>query len=403
MKQAPSRGSKPEELSDEALVQLYSNLFFLLRRADQRAVSLFNQAAKGLQTTLPQSHVLYIATQVGAFPQGEIARQVAADEATTSLVVSTLVKRGWLNREADPQDRRRKVISATAEGRAHFSKLLPPFRSAIQTLEAPLGGKPGRLIHLLATLVNRGGGKISGPAGLGPDASQRLTIVHRSMQFLIRRTIQLIEQRCAPFLADSTMTIRQYVVLLIIGLHNDVGESQIASTIGLELSNTSFIARGLVTKKLIDVDESKRRRRYRVTEAGRDLLQTLEPKIYTATASFLNLLVPAERIELLKNLSEIVLGDGTSGPPALARIVQLPHWPTLNSPLMSAQSDLPSPETDDQRLLNELFAEAAIVSEKKPHLLYDLGPEDQSTLAELLRKILKNAKNQSNAAQKRKN
>jgi DNA-binding MarR family transcriptional regulator len=391
MGKAPRGGDNYDELPDEVLVRLYSNLFFLLRRSDQRAVSLFNQTAKGLEITLPQLHVLYIATQVGALSQGEIARQVAADEATTSLVVGTLVKKGWLERTPDLHDRRKKVVNATAAGRAHFEQLLVLFREAFGILEAPLGDRLGRLIHLLATVVDRGGGKISGPEGLGPEASRKLTIVHRSMQFLVRRTIQLIEQRCAPYLAESGITIRQYVVLLLIGLRSDIGEVRIATTIGLELSNTSFIARGLAAKALVTVDESGRRRRYRATGEGLALIRELEPKIYDASASFLALLGPEEQVELMRGLSEVVLGDGASGPPALARIVRRPDWPALKSPLAATATKAVKDEAHGQRTLNELLCEVVAEMETNSKALSSLNSKEQEQLRVLFGKVLENA------------
>lgn len=45
-----------------------------------------------------------------------LARRVAFDPATSGSVIGRLEVKGWVRREADPQDRRRKLLWATPEG-----------------------------------------------------------------------------------------------------------------------------------------------------------------------------------------------------------------------------------------------------------------------------------------------
>ena len=255
------------------LAYLYSNPIFLLRRIDQRAVSLFNDAARELRLTLPQFHLLYIASEVGAFSQVDLARQVAINEATASTTISHLIDRGLLTRSPDKTDGRRKLIAASPAGQEMVKAALPVLRGALAELEAPLGDDRGRLIELLTKFIEHGGGTIAVPLELNDEeAAQKLHIVHGSLHFLVHKAIQLLEAAMNPDVLASGITLRQYVVLLIITLGPGIGESSIASTVGLDLSNTSFIARGLRTKNLVAVDEGTRRRQYEPTSAGRQLL-----------------------------------------------------------------------------------------------------------------------------------
>jgi DNA-binding MarR family transcriptional regulator len=65
---------------------------------------------------LPQQYRLLGA--IGRKPRtlGEIARMQGVTPATATTLVSTLEGRGWIAREHDPDDRRRVIVSLTAEG-----------------------------------------------------------------------------------------------------------------------------------------------------------------------------------------------------------------------------------------------------------------------------------------------
>ena len=65
---------------------------------------------------LPQQYRLLGA--IGRRPRtlGEIARMQGVTPATATTLVTTLEGRGWVRRESDPDDRRRVIVSLTAEG-----------------------------------------------------------------------------------------------------------------------------------------------------------------------------------------------------------------------------------------------------------------------------------------------
>lgn len=387
MAKVGSSADAPVELPDDVLAYLYSSPLFLLRRTDQRAVALFNRAAKGLRLTLPQWHMLYIASEVGGFSQVELARQVAVNEATASATISHLVERDLIERVADSGDARRRVILPTAAGRELTAAALPAFRQALGDLEAPLADRAATFRDLLAELVTQGGGAIPYPADVSPHGARLLGIVQGSSHFLVRRAIQMIENAAAPHHERGGITLRQYVVLLVIALGPGMGESGIASTIGLDLSNVSFIARGLRSKKLVEVEQSSRRRRYVATPAGHELISHIEPLIAGAVASVAAKLEPAKREALIQMLGELIASGRTAGvPPAFARVRRRPDWPAVQRPVRF--DSLLRRGFEQPPEIRELLQQAARVATETDVSAAGLSEQETGELERMLKKII---------------
>ena len=88
---------------------------FLLRKAYQRNSTLFLSMVPGNLTTT-QFSVMNRLAEDGPMSQNHLGRSVAMDGATTKGVVDRLIARGLLKTEADPVDRRRHLVSLTADG-----------------------------------------------------------------------------------------------------------------------------------------------------------------------------------------------------------------------------------------------------------------------------------------------
>jgi DNA-binding MarR family transcriptional regulator len=110
---------------------------FLLRKAHQRHVAIFTEAAAEQGLTPTQFAVLHKAVQLGRTTQNHLGRLVAMDPATVQGVVRRLTLRGLLVGAPDPMDRRTVVLSPTEAGvkliaatvacaqRAHDNALAP--------------------------------------------------------------------------------------------------------------------------------------------------------------------------------------------------------------------------------------------------------------------------------------
>ncbi len=96
---------------------------FLLRRATQRHLAIFAAAIPGLTPT-QFAALAHLATS-GATSQNALGRATAMDAATIKGVIDRLRRKGYVASEASEGDRRRVLLSVTAEGRAAFAALLP--------------------------------------------------------------------------------------------------------------------------------------------------------------------------------------------------------------------------------------------------------------------------------------
>lgn len=111
---------------------------FLLRRAQQRHLSLF--AAAIPQVTTTQWAVLARLSQLGPLSQNHLGRETAMDAATIKGVVDRLVRMGLVATAPDPDDRRRLTVSLTDAGRALHESTWKTALSVSDTTLAPLAG-----------------------------------------------------------------------------------------------------------------------------------------------------------------------------------------------------------------------------------------------------------------------
>jgi hypothetical protein len=82
----------------------------LVRRAHQRAVALFMEETAGFDVTPVQFAILHELLARPGEDQVTLASRVAFDAATSGSVIGRLEKRGWIRREPDTRDRRRKLL-----------------------------------------------------------------------------------------------------------------------------------------------------------------------------------------------------------------------------------------------------------------------------------------------------
>lgn len=108
--------SKPRAAKPSSYV-LDEQVGFLLRVAMQRHTSIFTSlmAAKLTQT---QFAALAKLLEVGACSQNHLGRLIYLDAATIKGVVDRLKLRKFITTQSDPNDRRRRAITLTEQGRA---------------------------------------------------------------------------------------------------------------------------------------------------------------------------------------------------------------------------------------------------------------------------------------------
>lgn len=122
----------------------------LIRRAQQLAVAIFMDETAGFDVTPVQFAILNALMDDPGEDQTTLSGRVAFDPATFGSVIGRLEAKGWVKRQADPDDRRRKLLWATAEGEQLALKMKRAVGRAQQRIVGPL--EPDERVQLSALL-----------------------------------------------------------------------------------------------------------------------------------------------------------------------------------------------------------------------------------------------------------
>lgn len=126
----------------------------LIRRAQQIAVAEFVRATAEHDVTPVQFAFLSAVRDTPGEDQITLAKRVAFDAATSGSVMGRLEAKGWVRREADPQDRRRKLLFVTAEGVVALRGMSAAVEQAQHNILAPLSpADQANFMRLLAKMV----------------------------------------------------------------------------------------------------------------------------------------------------------------------------------------------------------------------------------------------------------
>ncbi len=90
----------------------------LIRRLSQQSNQVFQDEMKriGFDVTSVQFAAMQAIDLHGEMEQSQIAQSIHYDKATIGGVIDRLEKRGWVERKANPKDKRAKLVSLTKEG-----------------------------------------------------------------------------------------------------------------------------------------------------------------------------------------------------------------------------------------------------------------------------------------------
>jgi DNA-binding MarR family transcriptional regulator len=114
--------------------ELLEGIGELRRRVYVRAVRAF--AAFGLGPR--QVALLRYVARHEPLGQGELARATITDPGATARAVDGLVRRGWVERQTDPADRRRVALRLADEGRARLAEVDRSYAELAAGVFAPL-------------------------------------------------------------------------------------------------------------------------------------------------------------------------------------------------------------------------------------------------------------------------
>ncbi len=129
-------------------------LIKLMRATDSLGARLSRRQIFG-DLTPTQFGVLETLYHLGPLCTGEIGAKLLKSGGNMTLVLDNLEQRGLVQRERDPQDRRRVLVSPTETGRALVEQLLPGLVATVveefSALTAEEQEQLGRLCRKLGT------------------------------------------------------------------------------------------------------------------------------------------------------------------------------------------------------------------------------------------------------------
>lgn len=126
----------------------------LIRRAHQVSVALFMEETAAYDVTPVQFAILNALLEDPGEDQVTLARKVAFDPATFGSVIARLEGRGWVRREPDASDRRRKLLWVTPQGTEVALKMKRAVGKVQQRILEPLSpAEREQLVALLDRLV----------------------------------------------------------------------------------------------------------------------------------------------------------------------------------------------------------------------------------------------------------
>lgn len=140
----------------EPPVRMHDRPGHLIRRANQVHGYLWSTRVSRTVTS-SQFSVLAVIDERGECDQIAVAREASLDSSTVGAVIFRLIERGWIDSRRDGRDRRRNLLSLTAEGRELFDSLAPAAASMSDLLLDGLDEtERAALIALLGRVVDDG-------------------------------------------------------------------------------------------------------------------------------------------------------------------------------------------------------------------------------------------------------
>lgn len=153
---------------------IYDQPGHLIRRLQQIAVALFMAETRDFDITPIQYAALLAIKLHPGLDQTALVNLVALDRSTVGDVVTRLETKALIRRAAGPDDRRTKVMYATAAGRQLLRKLDARTRSVEQLILAPLSAEERPVfVAMMKRLVHINNEHSRAPLRAGDELTRR--------------------------------------------------------------------------------------------------------------------------------------------------------------------------------------------------------------------------------------
>ncbi|MEO5706434.1 MAG: MarR family transcriptional regulator [Alteraurantiacibacter sp.] len=114
-----------QETGPAYMATLYRRPGFMIRRAHQISLALFEEAAQEFGITTTQFSVLHTLRAWPEIDQVSLCTLIGLDRSTATLVLTTLERNALIERRQDPDDKRRNLLVLSPQGRALLERTTP--------------------------------------------------------------------------------------------------------------------------------------------------------------------------------------------------------------------------------------------------------------------------------------
>jgi DNA-binding MarR family transcriptional regulator len=132
-------------MSDETLIPYETTLFVRdhclclhAQRAARALARRFDDALRPVGLTNGQFSLLMSLNRPAPPPMGPVANLLAMDRTTLTAALKPLERRGLVRIEADPRDRRGRLLRLTEEGRRLLTQAFPIWKETHEKIDAQL-------------------------------------------------------------------------------------------------------------------------------------------------------------------------------------------------------------------------------------------------------------------------
>jgi len=252
-------------------------LGYVLRRCHQANIAAWT-ATFGPAPTAPQYAVLTVVAEAGGAEMQLVGAVAGLEKTTLTGVARRLERDGWLQRRADPTDRRRHLLTLTGSGALALRQTASLATEAQAEFLVPVPARDHeRLRRHLRDL-----GRVAPTPPPGAEAAaaawQRLTT---TPGHLIRRA-QQAHNACWLAEFGQELTGPQYAVLRIVGLEREATHARLGELAALDKATLSGVVDRLVRRGLLSTQpdpQDRRARRLVLTDAGRALERAARPRV----------------------------------------------------------------------------------------------------------------------------
>jgi DNA-binding MarR family transcriptional regulator len=138
---------------------------YFIRRLQQIAVAIFLEETQAHGITPVQYAALHATLRQPGLDQRTLASTIGFDTSTIGGVIDRLERRGLIERQASPTDRRVRLLHVTPAGVALLAEVVPAMLKAQQRILAPLpAAERPQFVAMLRTVVEANNGLSRAPS-----------------------------------------------------------------------------------------------------------------------------------------------------------------------------------------------------------------------------------------------